>query len=76
MNWLTRLLFPGTSKGIRIRPDHLPGLKAPKAAPFVPRLHKPEERSEDTIKALYKRFLEGGGSSAAKRNKRDRGVGF
>ncbi len=76
MKWITNLLFPGTAKTIRIRRDHLPGLKAPKAAPFVPRLPKPAENSEDNIKALYERFIAGGGKAASKGNKRDRGVGF
>jgi hypothetical protein len=76
MNWLLKLIFPGTRTGVRINPNHLPGLVAPKPAPFTPRLEKPEDKSEENIKDLYKRFIASGGKPATSRKKKDRGVGF
>ena len=76
MKWLTRLLFPGTGRTIRVSPDHLPGLKPPKSAPYVPRQSKPEEQKGPDINGLYEQFIAAGGLKVKKHKKNDRGVGF
>lgn len=57
MNFLMNLLFPGNRRSVRIRPDHLPGLTPPKAAPFKPARTQTNEIQVTDIDKLYKRFL-------------------
>lgn len=76
MNWLLNHLFPRKTGTIRINRDHLPGLKPPKAAPFVPRPSTQEQPTGTDIQALYKQFIESGTVTPTKRTKKDRGVGF
>lgn len=57
MNFLMNLLFPGNRRSVRIRPDHLPGLTPPKAAPFRPARAQNHEISVTDIDKLYSRFL-------------------
>jgi hypothetical protein len=76
MNWLMKILFPEMSRGVRIRPDHLPGLKPPTAAPFTPKQEQPVDRTEENIRALYKRFRRTHPSTSKKRPNNDRGFDF
>ncbi len=57
MNFIINLLFPGNRRSVRIRPDHLPGLNPPKAAPFKPSRTQTHEIQVTDIDKLYKRFL-------------------
>ena len=76
MKWLGRILFPGKDRTIRISRDHLPGLKPPKSAPFIPKPSKPKESPGTDIEGLYETFIAYGGLKPKKRSKKDRGVGF
>jgi hypothetical protein len=57
MNFLINLLVPGNKRSVRIRPDYLPGLNPPKAAPFKPARTQKHEIQVTDIDELYKRFL-------------------
>jgi len=78
MKWLTNVLInalvPGTVQRIRIDPDYLPGLVAPKAAPFQPQKPNPPGPPAPDYEALYKRFKSRKPSKPSGRH--DRGVGF
>jgi hypothetical protein len=61
MKWLTSLLsrwiFGNKGGTIRIDPDHLPGLRAPKAKPRYPVDYpRPKSPPGTDIDALYRRF--------------------
>jgi hypothetical protein len=72
MNWIN-LLF-AKKQTIRISRDHLPGLRPPKAAPFRPRLSKPELKSSTKqIDEAYERFK---ASGASKKNRKKGKGGF
>ena len=75
MNWLMNIIFPKRTGTVRINPNHLPGLTPPKSSPFTPRPSTADEAPEIDIKAIYKRFIEGGGDTQKRKNN-DRGVGF
>lgn len=71
-----RLIFPGTAQAIRIRPEHLPGLKPPTAAPHIRLPKKPESDPGENIDRIYKRFQAQGGSSKSRKHKKNRGFDF
>jgi hypothetical protein len=57
MKWFIKLLFPTTpGRRVRISPDHLPGLKAPTRAPFIPVAPKPKGPQVPTIEDHYANF--------------------
>lgn len=76
MTWLIHMLFPSTRQSVRISPNHLPGLRAPKAAPKVPHLAPTPEQKQPVIEQQYERFRASRGSQPTQRKKQDRGVGF
>lgn len=76
MNWILNILFPRKTGTVRINRDHLPGLKPPKSAPFVPRPSTQEPAPGTDIKALHEHFIASGAVARTKRTKKDRGVGF
>jgi hypothetical protein len=72
---LWRMLF-SKGKGVKIDPDFLPGLRAPRPAPRLPiARRKPPVTEGPDLDAVYARYL---ASGARKKRKRpnDRGMKF
>jgi hypothetical protein len=77
MKWIIELLFPTLrGRAVKIRRDHLPGLKPPKASPFSPKRTDQGERYKGpSLDEYYERF-KASGSGKAKRRRPDDGMGF
>jgi hypothetical protein len=73
ITYLLNLLIGSTGKSVRIDPDHLPGLRAPKPAPFRPSRPESEPGPEVDYGTMYRNYK----ASKKKPTKPiDRGVGF
>lgn len=57
-NLIDVLFARRTGKKIRIDPDHLPGLRAPKPMPKLPKLPDVEKDRQISIRAHYSKFKE------------------
>jgi hypothetical protein len=65
-SWLSSQILG--SKSIRIDPDHLPGLRAPKPMPFRPPLPREEKQQKsETLADTYERFKQSRTKGAPKR---------
>jgi hypothetical protein len=76
MNWLFSLLFPKTDTTVRIRRDHLPGLKAPTVAPWIPTKPDQEKQQASAIREAYKRYKAANPKPPEKRMRNDEGLGL
>ena len=57
MKWFVKLLFPTTpGRRVRVSPDHLPGLKAPTRAPFIPPVAQTKGPQVPSIEDHYANF--------------------
>ena len=77
MKWLIELInkFITNGKKVKVDPDHLPGLRAPRSSPKSP-VPPPEaiRPKEYDIDGIYESFLAAGDTN--ENDKHDRGVGF
>lgn len=76
MNWLLALIFPSLDRTVRIKSGHLPGLKAPTAAPLIPKRPAVSKNEATNIQRLYDRYKATHPNPPKARKKSDRGVGF
>ncbi len=56
MNWIIDFILGGTRQAVRIRPDHLPGLRSPKPAPLRPPMPLAKPPRATSIQEYYERF--------------------
>lgn len=73
ITYLLNLLTGSSGKAVRIDPDHLPGLRAPKPAPFRPARPAPAPGPEVDYWTMYRNYKT---SNRKSPKPIDRGVGF
>jgi hypothetical protein len=56
MIWLLKLFLPNWNTTVKVRRDHLPGLKAPTIAPKIPRKHNGYSIEKSNIPQIYDRY--------------------
>ena len=77
-HWLIELyrFFAPKSEAVRISPDHLPGLRAPKPMPWTPPLQGITTEMPSDIDGMYRRFRASEALARTATQPRQRGVGF
>lgn len=74
MNWLLKLFLPNWNTTVKVRRDHLPGLKAPTVAPRIPRKNIGYSTKKSNIPQIYERYKKANPNPATKRARNDRGM--
>jgi hypothetical protein len=76
MNWIFDFVFGRRTGTVRVNKDHLPGLTAPKPAPFTPKRAETEMLAGADLDSMYERFKQSETSKPKKLSKANRGVWF
>jgi len=74
MNWLWKLFLPNWNTTVKVRRDHLPGLKAPTIAPHIPRKTNGFSTKKSNISEIYERYKTANPNPPKKRAHNDKGM--